>query len=477
MPCQGHSTKIQWFVIAFCVTMFASTTGTRADSWSRFRGNNGTGIGSEAGVPITWSDTENVKWKTELPGRGVSSPIIVGDKVFVTCYSGYGSEDDGPGDMENLRRELVCVNRTDGAILWSRAVAAKLPEDPYAGVGVPSHGYASQTPTSDGERIFVFFGKSGVVAFDMDGKQLWQTSVGTDSGPRQWGSAASPILYEDLVIVNASDESEAIVALDKKTGKEVWRAEAAGLSGTWATPILMDGQDGKDVVIAVPGEIWGLNARNGKLRWYAEGFEGRGICASLVASDGIVYCVGGNPFGNSFAVRAGGKNEVTDSHVVWTGQGFARISSPVFHEGHIYGATRGVAYCVNASTGQRVYRTRLATGESVAEDQAGGRGRGFGGPRGGGGPGRGGQPGGGRARGGRGGFGSQDYGSAVLADGKVYILTTSGVTYVVEAKPEFTLLARNQFESDDSGFNSTPAISDGQLFIRSHKYLYCVSDD
>jgi outer membrane protein assembly factor BamB len=396
--------------------------------------------------------------------------------VFVTCYSGYGMDADDPGDMEDLQRHLVCVNRKDGEIPWSKEVPAAMPEDPYSGIGVPRHGYASQTPTSDGARVYAFFGKSGVVALDMEGNQLWKTSVGTESGPMRWGSAASPILHKNLVIVNASDESEALVGLDKETGKEVWRAEGAGLSGTWSTPILMDGQEGKEVVIAVPGEIWAIDADSGKMKWYAEGFEGRGMCTSLVAGDGVVYCAGANPFGTSIAVRTGGKKNVTESHVAWSGQGFARISTPVLHEGRLYGASRGVAYCVDAKTGERVFRARLATGEAVAEEEAPRGGPGFGGMRGGrgrGGPGGG--PGGRRGGRGRGGMGGEDYGSAVLADGKVYVLTTAGVTYVFEAKPEFTLLAKNQLASDQSGFNSTPAVSNGELFLRSNKYLYCVS--
>lgn len=462
-----HATHGKWLALGVCIGIIACTTIARGGDWSRFRGDNGTGISDDTGVPVTWSDTENVKWKLELPGRGVSSPIVIGDKVVVTCYSGYGVDAQNSGNLEDLKRHLVCVNRTTGKILWSKSVDATLPEDPYSGIGVPRHGYASNTPTSDGERIYVFFGKSGALAFDMEGNQLWQTNLGMESGRMRWGSAASPILYENLVIVNASEESEALVGLDRETGKEVWRVEASGLSSTWATPILMNAEEGKHLVIAVPGEIWGLDPATGKLKWFAEGFEGRAACLSLVAGDGIVYCAGGNPSGTSFAVRTGGKGNVTDSHVVWTGQGFSRISTPVLHDGHLYGgAGRGMAFCVNVESGQRVYQARLATGEPAAEEEAAPSSRGAGGRRGG--------PGGGRGRGG-GGMGGEDYGSAVLADGKVYLLTTSGVTYVFRAKTEFELLAKNQFASDDSGFNSTPAISDGELFIRSHKYLYCVS--
>ena len=146
-----------------------------------------------------------MKWKLELPGKGVSSPIVVGDKVFVTAYSGYGVE-RGEGTIDDLKRHLICVDRNSGKILWNKSVESKVKEDPYSGAGVPAHGYASHTPVSDGERVFVFYGKSGVVAYDLDGKELWQKSVGTESGRMRWGSAASPIVHEDLVIVNASDE-------------------------------------------------------------------------------------------------------------------------------------------------------------------------------------------------------------------------------------------------------------------------------
>jgi hypothetical protein len=465
-----------------------------AGDWSRFRGPNGSGVSPDTGVPLQWSETENLKWKTELPGRGVSCPIVVGDRVFVTCYSGYGMPGDSPGEMSDLKRHLVCVDRRTGEVAWTATVPAALPEDPYSPPGVTAHGYASHTPVSDGERIYAFFGKSGLYAYDLSGKELWHSAVGAESGPQRWGSAASPVVYEDLVIVNASDEGEAMVAYDRMTGEEKWRAEASGLSGSWSTPILVDSDTGTELIVAVPREIWAFDPERGKLKWYSKGNDDDTLCHSVVSADGVVYSIGGRG-GDSIAVKAGGKGDVSKTHTVWEGRAQGRFGSPVLHEGYLYSVSGGVASCYNAQTGERVFQARLASGEPVADDQlAGGRpgggfggrpgdgpggpGRGPGGP--GGGPGGPGGPGGGPG-GGRGGFGGrgggmrgQDYASPVLADGRIYCTTKAGTFYVIAAKPEFELLATNSLTSDASGFDATPAISDGDLFIRSHTHLYCI---
>lgn len=244
-----------------CIVVLVSWTlseGTYASDWARFRGPNGSGISTDRQeLPVKWSETENLKWKAELPGPGLSSPIVVGKRVFVTCWTGYGMDRRDPGEQSDLKRHLICIDRQTGKTLWSQAVGPYLPEDLYRGM-FTQHGYASHTPVSDGERIYAFFGKTGVMAFDLDGKILWQKNVGTGSGIRGWGTASSPILYKNLVIVTASAESESLVAFDRGTGKEVWRQEVESLAGTWSTPILVDVGDGRqDLVLAVPYEIRG----------------------------------------------------------------------------------------------------------------------------------------------------------------------------------------------------------------------------
>lgn len=442
-----------------------------AEDWSRFRGPNGTGVNPDAAnVPAEWSPTENLKWKIALPGPGASCPIIVGDRIFLTAWSGYGVDRENPGSKSDLKRHLICLDKATGSIRWDKSVPAVLPEDDYQGM-FAEHGYASHTPASDGERVYAFFGKSGVVAYDLEGNELWRKSVGDGLDPREWGSAASPVLYKDLVIVTAAAESNAMIALNKKTGDEVWRQEAGGFEGTWGTPVLVKVDDNRtDLVIGVPGEIWGINPNNGKLAWYCTAMQGNSFCSSVVAGDGVVYAIEGMG-GGSIAVRVGGSGDVTGKNVVWQGRDNNRISTPVLLDDRLYFFSRRVANCVDARTDERVYQARLASASGTPVEPE--RGPGAGGPPGGG-------PGGGRGfgggRGGRGGgMGGQDYASPIAADGKIYFITRTGDCYVIKAGPEFQQIAVNRVTEDTEDFSSTPAVSGSDLFIRSNKFLYCVS--
>ena len=447
-----------------------------ADDWARFRGPNGSGVSPDPQpAPVTWRPTENLKWKIALPGPGSSSPIVVGERVYITCWSGYAMTRDGdPGDQSQLKRHLICIDRKDGSIVWDKTVPATLPEDPYGGM-FAEHGYASHTPVSDGKRIYAFFGKSGVVAFDLDGNILWTTPVGTESDPRGWGSASSPILSETLVIVPATAESEAIVALDADTGKEVWRQEAGGFSGTWGTPVLVSIDDQRtDLVIGIPGEIWGFNPKTGKLAWYCTSIENNSYCSSVVTDGQMVYAVEGRP-GGSIAVRAGGSGDVTQSHVVWTGRDMNRIGTPVVHEGKIYFLSAGIANCIDAATGKKIYQERLA-GNGAGDSAAGGNEANPGNPPRQGGPGEGapGQRGPGR-RGGGGGRGGQDYSSPVVAAGKLYYVSRAGEAYVIKLGETYEKLAVNRVTTDREDFSGTPALSRGELVLRSDKHLYCIA--
>ena len=423
-----------------------------ASDWARFRGPNGSGVSPDAEhTPTTWTDTENVKWSIDLPGPGSSCPIVVGDKVFVTCWSGYGLDRNDPGEQADLKRHLVCVNRQNGEVLWDQTIDPYLPEDEYGGM-FAEHGYASHTPVSDGEHVYAFFGKSGVVAFDMDGKKQWQTSVGTESGIQNWGTASSPILTKQLVIVPATAENRALVALDKTTGSEVWKQEADGFEGTWGSPILVDLPNGEEeIILGVPGEIWAFNPTNGKLKWYSKGPGNNTNTSSVITADGIVYELGGRD-GETIAVKAGGKGDVSESNILWSSNERGGIGSPLLHEGHIYWISRDIANCIEIEKGEQLYQNRLeapAATEQAAEDSGGRRG---------------------------GGFMSQSYSSVVAADGKIYFVTRAGVCYVLKLDPKFEQLAANRFGSDDGDFSASPAISDGELFFRSSKKLYCVSE-
>lgn len=442
---------------------------TAAAGWMRFRGPNGSGVApGDKTPPVSWSDEENLKWKVKLPGPGSSSPIIVGDKVFVTCWTGYGLDQQDPGDQKDLKRHLVCIDRESGEIQWSKGVDAVLPEDDYRGM-FAENGYATHTPVSDGEHVYAFFGKSGVAGFDLEGKKLWQTSVGEGRDPMRWGSSSSPVLYKNLVIVPAAAESVSLVALDKTTGKEVWKQAADGFTGLWGTPIIVDvDKDRTDLVLGVPYEIWGFNPETGKLRWYAESMDSSSMCASVIEHDGVVYAVGGKS-GGSVAVKAGGKGDVTKTNVVWSGRDRARIVTPIYHDGRLHWISSKVANAVDAKTGDRVYQARLNSTSGGGrqarngEDSDGNRGRG-------------GRTGRGGFGGGRGFGGGQDYSSPVAAGDKMYWIARNGDSCVIKLGEKFEQLAQNRFASDDGDYSATPAVADGELFIRSSKFLYCVAD-
>lgn len=445
-----------------------SPDGVAGSDWPRFRGPNGSGICTDPEpIPTEWSDSRNLLWKAELPGPGSSSPIVVGDHVFVTSWSGYADGSGTEGTLESLKRHLVCLDRKTGKRRWMSTVNAKLPEETYRGM-FAENGYASHTPVSDGEVVVAFFGKSGVYAYDLQGHELWKADAGEELDRRGWGSASSPILYQNQVIVTASVESHSIIAFDRTSGKQLWKQEADGFSGTWGTPILVEEEDGVSIVIGVPYEFWALNPENGRLRWYCESVSANSMCSSVVARNGVLYAVESGPGGGgAVAVRAGGNGDITAVATVWKRTDRSRIDTPVVDGGLLYFVSNGVVSCLDAATGDRVYQARLSGGRGNSAD--GDNRRRSAGPAGSSTvqPAR-------RSRTGAYG-GGQDYSSPIIVDGELIFVRRSGDVYVVKTGREFEQLAVNRFESATGDFHATPAASEGQLFIRGGSSLYCVA--
>lgn len=467
----------KWFLVLAVLATAAgySVKATSASDWTRFRGPNGAGVSEDKEkLPAEFGDSKNLKWKLEIPGPGGSSPIVFGDKVFITYWSGYGVG-DGQGTLEELKRHLICVDRGTGKIVWDASLPAILPEEEYGGM-FAEHGYATHTPVCDGERVYVFFGKSGVVAYDMEGKQVWQTAVGDQLDSKHWGSSSSPIVHGNLLIVPATVESLSLVALDKTTGKEVWRQTADGMASTWGTPILVENAEKQaEIVFAVPGEIWGLNPETGKLRWYCEGPKSNSMCSSVTYANGLLFAGESGPGGGgALAIKPGTKGDVTATNKVWESNLQNRVGTPVVHDGLVYFISNKIVTCIEADTGKEVYRERLSTPAGAPNagpgGAPGGPGPGPGGP-GQGGPGQGGP--GGRGGGRRGGMGGQDYSSPVIGDGKIFYQSRNGEIYVIQTGREFKELSRNKFDGSGQAI-ATPAISQGEIFIRTQKGLYCV---
>jgi outer membrane protein assembly factor BamB len=434
-----------------------------ASDWPGFRGSRG-GIADDADLPVKFT-ADNILWKIKLPGAGTSSPIITGDKLFLTCNAGYGTSitkgmiggggggkgggakggkgGDG-GDQAKLKLLVVCLDRAKGEILWKKEIEPKLPETPFSGM-MREHSYASATPVTDGKNVYVFFGKTGVFAFDLEGKKLWQADVG--SSKHMWGSAASPVLYKDLLFVNAAIESKSIVALNKNTGAEVWRQ--SGLGTTWASPVLVETKAGKhELVLNIPGKVVAYDPDTGKELWHCQGvgaggggssagggFGGGGAsytASTPVAKDGVVYVIGGGgpTPAVSFAVKTGGKGDVTKTHILWKQKTGACNCSPVLTGDYLCWVDGSVT-CVNIADGKIAYKERLYSAKN-------------------------------------------EYVSAVAADGKIYALTRSDGLFVLAGGGTFQQLARNDFKADTSVFNASPAVSDGRIYLRSNEYLYCI---
>ncbi len=396
--------------LAFCVVSHAA-------DWPQFHGPGGAGK-ADASLPDTWSDTENIVWQTPLPGIGASSPVIVGNRIFLTAAT---------GDAASVERHVLCLDAASGKILWDQKVKSELPEQEKIR---EDHGYASSTQAASATHVFVFFGKSGVFCFDHSGRQLWNTKVG--SGLNGWGSAASLTLHKNTVLVNASVESESLVALDQKTGKEVWKA--TGIKESWHAPVLATGGGVPEVITALAGEVRSFHADTGKPLWQCKTGIGWYMCPLPKVQDGVLYAVGGRSGTGGLAVKLGGTGDVTESHRLWTLQKGTNVPSPILHKGHLYFAHEnlGLAHCVDLKTGEFIYSERMDP-----------------------------NPG-------------QIYASPVLAGDRIYYTGRGGKTVVVKVAPQFEVLSSATLENGRGVFNASPAIQGNRLFIRSNKALYCI---
>jgi outer membrane protein assembly factor BamB len=416
-----------WLAIVLVISVVSTVKG----DWTRFRGPNGSGESDAKDIPTTWSDSENLKWKLDLPGPGSSSPIIVGDRVFVTCYTGYGMTREQPGDMKELKRHLLCVDLKSGKILWDKAVDAKQPEDRYQGF-ICDHGYATSTPCSDGKNVFVFYGKSGVISYDMDGKERWRTDVGDGSAFNGWGSGASPIVDDGIVYVNAAAESQTVFALSAEDGKEVWKSKADNIYSSWSTPVFVTTADGnKEMVVSAPYEVWAFEPKKGAFLWFTNGVEDQTICGSLVARDGIVYAVGGRG-GSALAIKAGGKDDAA-ANILWKKSLTSYVPSPVLADDKVVCINeRGVMGCISASSGDKLFDARLSDAGGV-------------------------------------------YASPVTIGDKAILPTRRNGVFVIDLATKGKVIAKNKF-SDDTDFNASPAVVDGMLLLRSNKALYAIGE-
>ncbi len=403
-----------------------------AGNWPAWRGPHGTGLSDETSLPLHWSTNENVRWRVPLPDRGNSTPVIWGNRVFITQ-----AIDGKPVH----RRTLICFDRSTGKLLWQTGIDVTEREPTHE-----TNPYCSASPAIDGERLFVSFGAAGLYAYNFEGKELWHR----DLGPQKhiWGNAASPVLYRDLAILNfGPGERTFLIAVDKRSGKTIWQVDEPGGDsgekkpgqdkplwiGSWTTPTLARVDDHDELLMSFPSRVASLDPMTGKERWTCRGLNPL-VYTSPLYSDGVVVAMGGFG-GSSLAVKTGGHGDVTETHRLWqVPKNKQRIGSGVISGDHIYILDDpGVAECIDLRTGKVIWEQRLR-GQGAKSD---------------------------------------NWSSMVLAGDKLYAINQSGDGFVVRASPKFEVLSTNSIRETTI---SSIAPSEGELFIRTYKALWCIGE-
>ena len=431
---------IGWLTVATAVS-------TATGNWPGWRGDGG-GVSPETKLPLKWSEAEGVKWKTPIPGAGHSSPIVWGNRVFVTTavaedpnvetFRGgvyMGGNRKKPDDSEYTYR-VICLDADRGNVLWSKAVARQRPQTRRH----TKNTYASETPVTDGTYVFASFGSAGLYCVDFEGKVIWHGDLGLLRGRRGWGTGASPVLFQNTVIVNCdSDDDSYIAAFEKTTGEPVWRTEREE-GPSWGTPFLFEASGRMMVVSNATRRMRGYEATTGKLLWECAGGSMISV-PSPVATQGLVFLSSGHNLLRRqpiIAVRAEASGDITpkkkqlqtEGIAWWHPRGGPYVTSPVAIDHYLYvPLDRGTLTCYEARTGEFVYEKQdLGTRNTITA-------------------------------------------SPVAADGRVYLQAEDGECYVVRQGPEFEILAVNKL---DEIFCASPAVSGGRLFLRGRKHLYCI---
>ena len=416
--------------LLIALTVLAASSSPAAD-WPHWRGGpDGSGVTPERDVPLTWSATERVAWKVPLPERGNSTPVITGGKVLLT----QALEKQG-------QRTLMCFAAADGRLLWQQAIHFPKAEPTH-----PTNPYCSASPTTDGKIVVVCHGSAGVFAYDLEGKELWRRDLGPQE--YEWGSGSSPVLHGGKVYLYFGPGIGArLLALDAATGRDLWhfdepptdpagrtdgfRGSEPGMICTSAVPILIHTGKREELIMAFPRFLRAFDPATGTPLWECDGMNPL-VYASPIFGDGIVVGMGGF-YGTTIAVPAGGQGDVTARRLWQTPRTKNRLGSGLIHEGHLYILnTDGIAECIELKTGKPVWTERLrplgAKGES--------------------------------------------WSSMLRSGDRLYILNQSGDCFVLKAAPKFELRATNPLGGELT--NASLAVSDGQLYIRTHAHLWCI---
>jgi len=437
---------------AFCLVLVACWERAVAETnWPQFRGADARGVTSNRHLPDRWSAKENVAWKTDIPGRGWSSPIVWGDRVFLTTVINTGTTEepkkglyfggDRPKPPDSLHQwKVYCLDLKSGAVRWERQVREAIPETP---IHLKSS-YASETPVTDGERVYCYFGNVGVFCFDMDGNEVWQHPINPQPTRFGWGTAASPVLHRDrLYLVNDNEVESYLLALNAKTGEQVWRTIRDEKSN-WATPFVWQNAQRTEIVTPGTGKVRSYDL-DGNLLWWLTGMSSITI-ATPYEHQGLLYVSSGYVLDQTkpiYAIRPGAADNislqddaVSNEFIAWSNPkaGPYNPSTLVFDERLYVLYDMGMMRCFRAGDGKEIFGTqRLPNGRAFTS-------------------------------------------SPWAYDGKLFCLNEDGVTFVLKVGDQFELLHTNSLAEDDMCM-ATPAIAGDRLLIRSSARVYCIQTD
>ena len=403
-----------------------------AANWPSWRGPNQDGTTPETRFATTWSKDRNVRWRTALPEAGNSSPIVWGDRIFIT-----------QAVQDGKQRTLMCFDRATGRLLWQQGVAYE-EEDPRH----KTNPHCAASPVTDGERVVASFASAGIVAYDFSGTQLWRTDLGKQR--HGWGQGSSPVIAGDWVVVyHGPGEFSTLWALDKRSGAKKWSVplkeehpaerfdgfagQKDGMIGTFSTPLVVTVAGRQEVILPVVNKLRGFDLGSGRELWSADGMNPL-VYSSPTYSGGTLAVFGGF-FGSAMAIKPGGSGDVTGQRLFYERRLKKHcIGSPVIRGGHAYSAlTDGLGQCVELATGKVVWEERLPANGASA----------------------------------------QTWSSPVLVEDRIYIVNQSGDTVVLRAEPKFEVIAVNPVGEPS---NSTLALSDGEIFLRTQEALWCLAE-
>lgn len=402
-------------IVACLIVFLCSITAQAEKNWAGWRGPQQTGHAHEQGLPTAWAK-DAITWKTSLKGSGHSSPVIWGERIFLTSA------------LENGRqRVVICLDRKDGRILWERVAWTGDPERTH-----PMNGWASATCATDGKRLYAFFGHGGGLhCYTVDGKLVWQKDLGRFEGP--WGTAACPLLVRDMVIQNCDSDKDAyIIALDKNTGAEIWKTKRIDARG-WSSPILVEAGGREEIVLNGDQGVRSYNPDTGEEYWYFKNTRGRGTPTVTPAGDLLVVVSG--RAGPIAAIRPGKNGDAAKSRMAWKipRSGGRDLPSPIVVGDYVLASNRSaILTCYDRKTGKELWKGRLGGRTNVSA-------------------------------------------APVAYAGLAFFIDEEGETFAIRPGKKLNIVAQNSVgAADDEVFRASITPSDGQIFLRSNRVLYCI---